>query len=138
MPVVGLSPSEWLAIITHVKKWVANLSRAKTERKKQSNKALRAVIKAVRQTKIYLRHLRDGGKKSIEKERKLSMLWTGLSFDLSDIGLKKLADRCDSMGSYWADPAEFDEAFLNRAGNRLPDIEKLAEASLKDLENNSN
>jgi hypothetical protein len=134
MPVVGLSASEWFAIFTHVKKWVRNLSRAKNERKEESKEALRAVIKAVRETRLYLRDLREGGKKSIEKERELSMLWTNLSFDLKDLSLKKLADRCNSLGSYWADPDDFDEAFLDRAGNRLPDIEELAEASLKDLE----
>jgi hypothetical protein len=138
MPVVGLSASDWMTIFTHIKKWVTNLLRARTERKRQSKKALRAVIKAVRQTKPYLSMLRQGGKKSIDKEEKLSMLWTNLSFELKDLSLTKLADRCNIKGSYWADPTEFDEDFLDRAGNRLKDIEKLAEESLKDLENNSN
>jgi hypothetical protein len=64
MPVVELGVSEWLTIITHVKKWVTNLLRAKSERKKQSKEALRAVIKAVRETTIYLRILREEGQKS--------------------------------------------------------------------------
>ena len=76
MPVVELGVSEWLTIITHVKKWVTNLLRAKSERKKQSKEALRAVIRAVRETTIYLRDLREGGQKSIKKERELSLLWT--------------------------------------------------------------
>lgn len=69
MPVVELGVSEWLTIITHIKKWVTNLLRAKSERKKQSKEALRAVIKAVRETTIYLRNLREGGKKSIDREK---------------------------------------------------------------------
>ena len=133
MPVVELGVSEWLTIITHVKKWVTNLLRAKSERKKQSKEALRAVIRAVRETTIYLRDLREGGKKSIKKERELSLLWTELSFKLDDLGLKKLANRCSLKGRYWADPAAFDKAFLNRADIRLSEIEKLAYASLKEL-----
>jgi hypothetical protein len=78
--------------------------------------------------------LREGGEKSIEKQEELSMLWTELSFELKDLGLTKLADRCNMKGKYWADPTEFDADFLDRAGNRLSDIEELAEASLKDLE----
>lgn len=133
MPVVELGVSEWLTIITHVKKWVTNLLRAKSERKKQSKEALRAVIRAVRKTTIYLRNLREGGQKSIERERELSLLWTELSFKLEDLGLKKLANRCSLKGRYWADPAAFDKAFLNRAYIRLSEIEKLAYASLKEL-----
>ncbi len=133
MPVIELGVSEWLTIITHVKKWVTNLLRAKSERKKQSKEALRAVIKAVRETTVYLRNLREGGQKSIEKERDLSLLWTELSFKIEDLGLKKLADRCSLKGRYWADPAAFDKAFLNRADIRLSEIEKLAYASLKEL-----
>jgi len=133
MPVVALSVSEWWTIITHVKKWITNLSRAKSERKRQSKEALRAVIKAVRETTIYLRSLREGAKKSINKEKDLSLLWTELSFRVEDIGLKKLANRCSLKGRYWADPAVFDEAFLKNAAIRLSDIEILADTSLKGL-----
>lgn len=133
MPVVELGVSEWLTIITHVKKWVTNLLRAKSERKEQSKKALRAVTKAVRETTIYLRDLREGGQKSIDRERELSLLWTELSFKLEDLGLKKLANRCSLKGRYWADPAAFDKAFLNRADIRLSEIEQLANDSLKEL-----
>lgn len=133
MPVAELGVNEWLTIITHIKKWVTNLLRAKSERKKQSKEALRAVIKAVRETTIYLRNLRVGNQKSLEKERELSLLWTELSFKLEDLGLKKLANRCSLKGRYWADPVAFNKTFLNRADIRLSDIEQLAHASLKDL-----
>lgn len=133
MPVVELEVNEWLTIITHVKKWVTNLLRAKSERKKQSKEALRAVIRAVRETTIYLRNLREGGQKSIDRERELSLLWTELSFKLEDLGLKKLANRCSLKGRYWADPAAFNKTFLNRVEIRLVDIEQLAYASLKEF-----
>lgn len=137
MPVLELSASEWLSIITHVKKWVRNLIRAKAERKRESKEALRAVIKAVRKTTLYLRSLKEGGNKSIEKEENLSMLWTELSFQLDDIGLRKLADRCRIKGKYWADPDLFKKSFLEPAGTRLDDIEELAQKSLAEIENTS-
>jgi hypothetical protein len=130
MPLPELGASEILSIITHLKKWVINLLRAKAKRKQQSKKALRAVIKAVRETTIYLRIIRDTGKKSIKKERELSLLWTDLSFKLEDIKLKKLAENCMKLSRYWAEPSDFDESFLEKAGNRLSDIEQLAQASL--------
>jgi len=134
MPSFELTPVEWLTIVTHVKKWVTNLLRAKSERKKQSKEALRAVIKAVRETTIYLRILREKRPKSIARERKLSLLWTELSFRIEDLGLEKLAHRCQIMGKYWADPADFTRDFLQGTDlRRLSDIEKLAYASLKVL-----
>ena len=133
MPIVELGVSEWWTIIIHVKKWITNLARAKSERKRQSKEALRAVIKAVRETTIYLRSLREGAQKSINKEKDLSLLWTELSFRLKDLALTKLANRCRLKGRYWSDPAAFDEAFLKDAAIRLLDIELLADISLKEL-----
>lgn len=130
MPLPGISASEILSIITHIKKWVTNLLRAKAKRKQQSKDALRAVIKAVRETTIYLRIIRETGKNSIKKERELSLLWTELSFKLEDIKLKKLAERCIILSRYWADPLDFDDSFLSKAGSRLEDIEKLTQTSL--------
>jgi hypothetical protein len=134
MPAVELTIGEWLTILAHVKKWVTNLLRAKSERKRQSKEALRAVIKAVRETTIYLRILREERPKSIARERKLSLLWTELSFRIENLGLEKLANRCQVMGKYWADPSDLTKDFLKGTDvHRLSDIEKLAYASLKEM-----
>jgi hypothetical protein len=137
VPVIEISAGEWLSIITHVKKWVRNLLRARTERKRASKAALRSVVKAVRETMLYMRSLREGAPKAIEKERELSLLWTELAFELEDLDLDKLAGRCTLKGRYWADPALFDAGFLDRAGNRLADIEALAMESIQALEKNT-
>lgn len=121
-----LTTTEWLSILSHIKKWVVNLKRANKERKLQSKEALRSVITAVRETEIYMRKLREGGKKSIKTERKLSILWTNLAFKLEDLDLNKLAKRCQIKGRYWADSSKFNEEFLKQAGTRLSDIEKMA------------
>ncbi len=134
MPLAELSTKELLSIITHVKQWVGNLYRANQQRKQESKKALRAVISAVRETTVYLRSLKDGREISIEKEERLSLKWTQLAFELEDLGLNKLASRCSIKGRYWANPSDFDRDFLDRAGMRLADIERLAQNSLKQLE----
>lgn len=134
MPLAELSAKELLSIITHVKQWVGNLRRAKQQRKQESKKALRAVISVVRETTVYLRSLKEGGEKSIDKEERLSLKWTQLGFELEDLGLDKLASRCGIKGRYWADPSDFDQDFLARAGMRLSDIETLAQKSLAELD----
>lgn len=133
MAPIDLGPKEWLSLIGHVKRWLGNLLRARALRKQQSIEALRAVVKAVRKTTVYLRHLRDGTKRSRRLESELALLWTELAFAAEDIGLDALAKRCNISGRYWADPAEFDDEFLRQAGVRLGDIERLAKLSLKDL-----
>ncbi len=71
MPLSGLemSASELISVLTHVKRWISNLRRAGKERKAESRKALRSVILVVRETQIYIRHIKDGGRKSIKTER---------------------------------------------------------------------
>jgi len=133
MPSIELSVADWLTLLSHLKKWLSNLSRAGEARKQASRQALRDVIKAVRETTIYLRSLRQGGDKSIDRERELSLLWTELSFQLEDLGLHKLAKRSHITGQYWADPESLDQEFLQEAGVRLDDIEWLARASLNGL-----
>ena len=127
---MDITTTEWLSILAHLKKWVANLKRANKERKLQSKEALRSVITAVRETEVYMRKLREGGRKSIKTERKLSILWTNLAFKLEDLDLDKLAKRCQIKGRYWADSSKFSEQFLKQAGTRLSDIEKTALAEL--------
>jgi hypothetical protein len=134
MPALELSASEWLTIISHVKKWVTNLLRAKEIRKRESKDALRAVINAVRETRLYLRSIREEHKKSIDKEGQLSSLWTDLSFKLDDIKLSNLCERCSMMGRYWTDPALFDDESLNTAQDRLFDIEHIAHEGLDEIE----
>ena len=134
MPLAELSAKELLSIFTHLKQWVANLHRAKQQRKLESKKALRAVISAVRETTVYLRGLKEEQPKSIDKEERLSLKWTQLAFELEDLGLNKLASRCSIKGRYWANPADYDADFLERAGMRLSDIEHLAQKSLKQLD----
>jgi hypothetical protein len=114
MAPIDLGPQEWLSLITHVKRWLGNLLRARAQRKQQSTESLRVVVIAVRKTTIYLRHLREGSKRSRRLESELALLWTDLAFAVEDIGLDALAKRCNISGRYWADPADFDDELCAR------------------------
>ena len=132
---IELTAGEWLSLLTHIKKWLSNLQRAKQPRKVASKAALQDVIKAARKSMIYDRHIREGGDKSLQKETDLVILWTDLSFKLNDLGLLKLAKRCHIKGVYEADPTSLDKDFVEKAGVRLADIERLAKLSLQELNN---
>lgn len=122
------------ALIKHLKLWLTNLRRAGDQRKQQSIKALRAVILAARNTGVYLRKLNDGARQDHAQEAKLSQMWTELSFVLKDLGLGALAKRCDITGRYWADPAQFDREFLDRADVGLARMEQLARQLVAEIE----
>lgn len=121
-------------LIKHLRRWLSNLNRANKERKKQSIESLRSVIIATRNTAIYLREISDAGKHSHSKEAKLSEQWTRLGFQLSDLGLTKLARRCEITGRYWSDPNQFDEEFLKKADISLERMEKLARQMVAEVE----
>ena len=121
------------ALLRHAGRWLANLRRAGQRRRLESREALRAVIKAARRTRSYVRHLKHPGIADPEIEADLAELWTNLGFRLQDLGLGSLAKRCDIKGRYWADPAQFDRHFLARADVSLERIERLARELLAEI-----
>lgn len=61
-------------LVKHTGIWVTNLKRAKDARKKESVEALRKVVIAARKTSIYMRQLKDTGKRTYQEENELSVL----------------------------------------------------------------
>lgn len=120
-------------IFKHARSWLANLDRASEERKKQSIDALRKVVTASRETAVYIRQVKDTGKCDHRTESHLAVLWTELGFALQDLGIAKLARKCQIKGKQWADPDHYDEAFLAKADVSLERIEKLAHQILRQL-----
>ena len=119
-------------LFRHLRAWLANLQRASAARKRESLAALRAVVMAARHTQVYLRRLRQDGGQDHATEANLAGMWTDLGFRLQDLGLTKLAKRCDINGRYWADPEQFDDAFLREADAGLQRMERLARQLLAD------
>lgn len=113
-------------ILKHAKSWLTNLDRASEARKAQSIKAVRKVITASRETAVYIRGMKVTGQPNHETEAHLSVLWTELGFELQDIGIHKLAKRCQIRGKHWAEPNHYDQDFLQKADISLESMEKRA------------
>lgn len=121
------------ALLANLGRYLANLARAGLQRKEESRKALQGVIRATRQTQVYLRALQVKGKRNFSKEERISDTWTKLSFELRKLGVKALAKRCDIAGGYWSDPDRFSDEFLKKAKARLQDLEMEARTLLAKL-----
>lgn len=118
----------------HLQSWLSNLGRASKKLKEESKDALRDVVIASRATYTYVRKVNETGKQSHSEEGRLSSKWTLLSFKLKDLGLSKLAKRCDIKGRHWSNPEQFDEIFLEKADIKLEQMEKLAQQMLVEIE----
>ena len=121
-------------LFRHLKAWLANLQRAGASRKRESIEALRGVVLAARLTQTYLRKLKDNNTRDHAEEGRLTHTWTELGFRLGDLGLTKLAKRCDVSGRYWADPKRFDADFMEKADVGLERMEQLARALIAEVE----
>ncbi len=130
----GVSPTLLWDIFKHVRAWLANLNRAGEARKQQSVKALREVVTASRETAVYMRQMQDTGTRDHATERRLSVLWTELGFALRDLGIDKLAKRCQITGKDWARPGHYDKEFLSKADISLERMEHLALEILHQIE----
>ena len=128
-----LSATELRNLLTHIVRWLANLGRANDERKKASVAAVREVILVARRTATYLRHVEQTGQQDVRQEQDLAERWTRLGFAMHDLGLGKLAKRCDIRGRAWADPQQFNREFLEKADVSLESIERLATQAMKDV-----
>jgi len=129
----NISASLLWDIFKHVRSWLANLNRASEDRKQQSIKALRNIISASRETAVYIRQMNDSGLRDHATEKRLSLLWTELSFSLDDLGISALAKRCNIKGKQWANPDHYDADFINKADVSLDRMERLAQEILLEL-----
>lgn len=130
----GISPNLLWDIFRHVRAWLANLNRAGQARKIESVKALREVVTASRETAVYIRQMHDTGKRDHGTERHLTVSWTRLGFALRDLGIEKLAKRCQIAGKDWSMPGHYDKDFLDKADISLDRMEQLAREILHQIE----
>ena len=120
-------------IFKHARQWLANLRRASQERKLQSKKALRSIVSAARETAVYVRQLEETGKRDHKIERQLSLKWTELGFELEDLGIRDLAQKCQIKGKHWSNPNHFGREFLKKADVSLDRMEHSAQTTLKEI-----
>lgn len=104
------------------------------QRKKTAvHSGIEEVVIASRETAVYMRQMQDTGVRNHESEAHLSVLWTNLGFELQDIGIDKLAKRCQIKGKEWANPDHYDDDFLKKAHVSLERMEKLANEILSQI-----
>jgi len=113
--------------------WVRNLLRARKKRKRDSQEALRKVIIASRETRVYIRQFSSSEKRNYQRERELTRCWSELGFALKDLKLDSLAQRCQLKGEYWADPERKDWVYLKKIDSSLEQVEQQAEEILQEL-----
>lgn len=121
-------------LVKHTGRWIGNLQRARIARKRESVEALRKVILAARRTTIYLRRLRETGRRDHRSETEIALLWTELGFALEDLGIGKLAKRCRIKGIEWAEPDRLDSDYLEKADVGLERMEELAGEILREID----
>lgn len=109
-------------VIINLKKWIANLKRAKDARKKESIDALRQLILTVRTTNVYIKTI-PSNKRNYEKENELSMEWTKLGFELKDLGIEKASKKCEEYGKYWSRVMLLDELTINKIQDGMTVLE---------------
>lgn len=120
-------------IFKHARQWLRNLRRASQKRKRQSVQALRRIITASRETAVYVRQLKETGDRDHHTERQLSLKWTELAFELEDLGIKELANKCQIKGKHWSNPNHYDREFLKKADVSLDRMEQLAQEILDEI-----
>jgi hypothetical protein len=119
------SAGSLLSLGKYLLQWLNSLSRASAERKAECINALDRTIAATRETMRYCRE-RDRGKESSTTEARLATMWTTLGFEFENVGIPKLAKRCDIKGRYWAAPDKFSDEWLDQADITLESVERLA------------
>ena len=120
-------------IFKHARQWLANLRRASQVRKVQSKKALRSIVSAARETAVYVRQLEETGRRDHKTELQLSLKWTDLGFELEDLGIQELAEKCQIKGKHWSNPNHYDRELLKKADVSLDRMEHLAQTILREI-----
>lgn len=113
-------------LFRHAARWLSNLRRAGQARKQASVNAVRELVTITRETAVYLRQINETGRQDHAIERRLTAGWTSLGFKLKDLGLTKLAKRCQITGKHWSNPGHYDDDFLDKADVSVERMEKLA------------
>ena len=121
-------------LFRHACRWLVNLHRAGRERKQASIGAVRELVSLARETEVYLRQINQSGQHDHATERRLTTGWTNLGFKLKDLGLTKLAKRCQITGKHWSNPRHYDDEFLHKADVSVERMEKLALKLLHQLD----
>ncbi len=95
----------------------------KKEERELADDALRAVLIALNETKIYYARRDRGAVRSEETEMQLSRYWSAASIPLRHID-PNFARVCEHKSRFWLNPDDWDEAKLAKHSIRLSTVSK--------------
>jgi len=93
-------------------------------------RALSRILRALNQTKAYIADQVSGAPQDRKREEELSMAWTRASGELWGID-DDLARRCELKGEYWANPASWEPADVERARIGIDQVSEEARSLLQ-------
>jgi hypothetical protein len=97
---------------------IANLAKDKRELK---DNALRAILMALQETKIYYKKLENGSCRDLEIEAQLVRYWGAAAIPLRHID-EELAILCERKSEYWLNPEYYSDQQIKDLGIKLIDI----------------
>lgn len=106
------------------------LQRERHHREVQADAALTALYAAATETKLYLLELEDGGRRSKERERGLSRLWSRAAVPIRRFDAD-LADRSLRKSEYWMSPARWTSSMVTEARIGIDQVQEDALKLLK-------
>ena len=116
-------------VIDRINWLIARLSGREETRTKERSEAIAALIKALNETRIHFGTQRTKRKRNRPREEEISRLWIDAAVKVRPID-DELANRCESKGRFWADPAGFDDRDIDTATISIEAVE----ASLRKLQ----
>ena len=93
----------------------------KLKRNENIDNALRALYKALNETKSYVASLNEGNARNRSKEHDIAYMWHEASVPIRHID-PDLANRCFLKGSYWQEPESWSEAQVEESRIALDQV----------------
>ena len=116
-------------ILERINWLIGRFSGREDERKKERKEAIAALLIALTETRIHFGTQRNKKKRNRPKEEEISRLWIQASLKVQPFD-DNLANRCESKGRFWADPAGWRDDDISAASISIEAVE----ASLRQLQ----
>ncbi len=112
---------EWL--IERLISLIPSITNLSKERRDVADSALLAISVALRETSLYLAHVRDGGDPDRSQEEQLARNWAAAAVPIRHLD-RGLAEKCQHKCELWTNPDNWNLAKMTQYGH---DIESIKE-----------
>lgn len=93
------------------------------EKRELKDNALRAIVTALQETKIYYKSLERGSQRNTDTEAQLVRYWGAAAIPLRHID-EELAMICEHKADFWIDPESWSNDQISSLGIKLEDVTK--------------